>query len=133
AFVSLSQSALMDSATDRQAQRMARWTLAGSAGAVAGPLLVAAVLAAGASWRLAFMACAACSVMAWLAVAATGRTDPEDGSAAAGPGPGTAPPRAGDRVPADDESGWPRWAPALPTRPPPPPLRGPPPPPGADP
>ena len=33
-FVSLSQSALIDSATDRQAQRMARWTLAGSAGAV---------------------------------------------------------------------------------------------------
>jgi len=109
AFVSLSQSALMDSATDRQAQRMARWTLAGSAGAVAGPLLVAAVLAAGANWRLAFMACAACSVMAWLAVAATGRTDREDGSGAARPGPDTAPARTDDGAPADDDSAWPGW------------------------
>ena len=38
---------------------MARWTLAGSAGAVIGPLLVAAVLADGGSWRQAFVAVAA--------------------------------------------------------------------------
>src|SRR5260370_30239257 len=42
AFVSLTQSALMDAAPDRQAQHMARWTLAGSAGAGAGSPLVAA-------------------------------------------------------------------------------------------
>ena len=41
AFVSLTQAALMDAAPERQAQHMARWTLAGSAGAVAGPLLAA--------------------------------------------------------------------------------------------
>ena len=111
AFVSLSQSALIDSATDRQAQRMARWTLAGSAGAVAGPLLVAAMLAAGRSWRLAFMTCAACSVVAWLAVAATGRADRVGGSVAAGPDPGaaSAPHRTGDGAPADDDSHWPGW------------------------
>ena len=106
-FVSLSQSALIDSATDRQAQRMARWTLAGSAGAVAGPLLVAAVLAAGGSWRLAFMACGACSVLAWLAVAVTGRTD-ATGVPAAGPARASARAETGDCTPDDDdESGWP--------------------------
>ena len=36
AFVSLTQSALMDSAPERQAQHMARWRLAGSAGAAGG-------------------------------------------------------------------------------------------------
>jgi MFS transporter, FSR family, fosmidomycin resistance protein len=108
-FVSLSQSALIDSATDRQAQRMARWTLAGSAGAVAGPLLVAAVLAAGGSWRLAFMACAACSVMAWLVVAATGRTHRAGGPVVAGPDPDPAAVRTDHGAPADDDSGWPGW------------------------
>jgi len=104
-FVSLSQSALIDSATDGQAQRMARWTLAGSAGAVAGPLLVAAVLAAGGSWRLAFMACGACSALAWLAVAVTGRTD-ATGVPAAGQATDSARAETGDCAP-DDESGWP--------------------------
>jgi FSR family fosmidomycin resistance protein-like MFS transporter len=108
-FVSLSQSALMDSATDRQAQRMARWTLAGSAGGVAGPLLVAAVLAAGGSWRLAFTACAACSVLAWFLVAATGRTDRAGASVTAGFDPDAAPDRTGDGAPADDDSRWPGW------------------------
>jgi FSR family fosmidomycin resistance protein-like MFS transporter len=112
-FVSLSQAALLDSATDRQAQRMARWTLAGSAGAVAGPLLVAAVLGVGGSWRSAFMGCAACSVVAWLAVAATGRTDRAGGSVAAGPDPGAALARADDGAAADDKSGWPGWRGAI--------------------
>jgi MFS transporter, FSR family, fosmidomycin resistance protein len=111
-FVSLSQSALIDSATERQAQRMARWTLAGSAGALTGPLLVAAVLASGGSWRLAFMACAACSVLAWLAVAATGRADGAGGQAA-GAERGPAPAEAADRDSAGDESGWPGWRPAI--------------------
>jgi FSR family fosmidomycin resistance protein-like MFS transporter len=88
---------------------MARWTLAGSAGAVAGPLLVAAVLAVGGSWRLAFMACAACSVLAWLAVTATGRADRAGGPVAAGPDSDTAPARTDEDAPVDDESGWPGW------------------------
>ena len=109
AFVSLSQSELMDSASERQAQRMARWTLAGSAGAVAGPLLVAAVLAGGGSWRLAFTACAACSAVAWLAVAATGRDDCAVEPASVGPDAGANPAATDGGAPADDESGWPGW------------------------
>jgi MFS transporter, FSR family, fosmidomycin resistance protein len=96
AFVSLTQSALMDAAPDRQAQHMARWTLAGSVGAVAGSVLVAAVLGAGGGWRLTFVLVAGCGLAAWLAVAATGRAD--TGAA------------SGD-VTADEEagSGWPGW------------------------
>ena len=51
AFVSLTQAEIMDAWPDRQARVMARWDLAGSTGAVAGPLLLAAVLASGGGWR----------------------------------------------------------------------------------
>ena len=95
-FVSLTQSALMDAAPERQAQHMARWTLAGSLGAVAGPLLVSAVLAGGGTWRVAFILVAAGSVLAWLAVGATSRAGQARGAG------------SGDEE-ADDESGWPGW------------------------
>ena len=81
-FVSLTQAALMDSAPDRRAQHMARWTLAGSIGRVAGPLLVAVVLGAGGSWRLAFVLIAGCGVAAWLRVAWTGAGARSAGNAA---------------------------------------------------
>jgi predicted MFS family arabinose efflux permease len=71
-FVSLTQAGLMDSAGGRRAQLMARWTLAGSVGAVTGPILVAVVLGAGGTWRLAFVLIACCSAAAWCAVALTG-------------------------------------------------------------
>lgn len=51
AFVSLSQAALMDEAPDRHEQNMARWTLAGSVGVVAGPLLLGAAIWIGSGWR----------------------------------------------------------------------------------
>jgi MFS transporter, FSR family, fosmidomycin resistance protein len=73
AFVSLTQSALLDADPPRRAQLMARWTLAGAAGDVAGPLLVAAVLAAGGGWRLSFALVGAAGAVSWLAVAAVGR------------------------------------------------------------
>jgi MFS transporter, FSR family, fosmidomycin resistance protein len=73
-FVSLTQSAIMDADPDRRAQHMARWTLAGSVGDVAGPLLVAAVLAAGGNWRAAFALVAVAAAVSWLAVAAAGNT-----------------------------------------------------------
>jgi FSR family fosmidomycin resistance protein-like MFS transporter len=106
AFVSLTQSALMDTYPDRRAQLMARWTLAGAAGAVAGPLLVAAVLAAGGSWRLAFLLVAAAGTVSWLAVMTASPTPH-------GPGPdGTA--DGESTVPEDDESGpWPGLRAAL--------------------
>jgi MFS transporter, FSR family, fosmidomycin resistance protein len=51
AFVGLSQAALVDLDPDRGERRMAAWTLAGGVGAVGGPLLLAAAVAAGAGWR----------------------------------------------------------------------------------
>ena len=68
AFVSLTQADLMDAWPDRQAQVMTRWDLAGSTGAVAGPLLLTAVLAAGGGWRVAYLALAAAAAAAWLGI-----------------------------------------------------------------
>jgi FSR family fosmidomycin resistance protein-like MFS transporter len=73
AFVSLTQSALMDADPDRRPQHMARWTLAGSVGAVSGPLVVAVVLAGGGSWRLAYLLLAAAGTAAWLGLARLGQ------------------------------------------------------------
>ena len=66
AFVSLTQAEIMDAWPDRQAQVMARWDLAGSAGAVAGPLLLTAVLAAGGGWRAGYLVLAGLAALAWL-------------------------------------------------------------------
>jgi FSR family fosmidomycin resistance protein-like MFS transporter len=52
AFVSLSQATLMDQDPGRRELSMARWTLAGSLGVVAGPILLTVILSAGGSWRL---------------------------------------------------------------------------------
>ena len=72
AFVSLTQSGLMDADPGRREQHMARWNLAGSAGAVAGPVLLAGVLAAGGGWRAAYLVLAGCAAVAWLGVARRG-------------------------------------------------------------
>lgn len=64
AFVSLSQAALMDADPARREHNMARWTLAGSVGVVAGPLAVSAAIALGASWRGLFGAFAALTLVA---------------------------------------------------------------------
>jgi MFS transporter, FSR family, fosmidomycin resistance protein len=66
AFVSLTQAELMDAWPDRRTQVMARWDLAGWAGAVAGPLLLTAVLAAGGGWRTAYLVLAGVAAVAWL-------------------------------------------------------------------
>ena len=62
AFVGLSQATLMDAAPERREENMTRWTIAGSAGAVAGPALLAAAVALGVGWRGAFVAFAAIAV-----------------------------------------------------------------------
>jgi MFS transporter, FSR family, fosmidomycin resistance protein len=72
AFVGLTQSGLMAAEPARQEQLMARWNLAGSAGAVAGPLLLIAVLAAGGSWRVAYLLLAAAALAAWAVLARSG-------------------------------------------------------------
>jgi FSR family fosmidomycin resistance protein-like MFS transporter len=73
AFVGLTEAQQLDDAPARRAQFMARWTLAGAAGAVAGPLLLAAVVAAGGSWRTAYLVTAAAAAVAWLGLAVAGR------------------------------------------------------------
>ena len=69
AFVSLTQASLMDADPGRQDQHMARWTLAGSLGAVLGPLLLTGILAAGGGWRAGYLVAAAAAGVAWLGVA----------------------------------------------------------------
>ncbi|HYX58889.1 MAG TPA: MFS transporter [Streptosporangiaceae bacterium] len=83
AFVSLTQAEIMDAWPDRQAQLMARWDLAGAAGAVAGPLLLTAVLASGGSWRAGYLVLAGISALIWLGALLRGRPRPESRSAAA--------------------------------------------------
>jgi MFS transporter, FSR family, fosmidomycin resistance protein len=58
AFVSLSQATLMDTDPSRHEQNMARWTFAGSVGAVAGTAAVGAGTAFGVDWRVLFLAMA---------------------------------------------------------------------------
>jgi FSR family fosmidomycin resistance protein-like MFS transporter len=55
AFVTLSQSALMDLDHGRHEKNMARWALAGSLGVVLGPLSLAGALSAGLGWRQLFV------------------------------------------------------------------------------
>ena len=93
AFVSLTQASLMDADPGRQEQHMARWTLAGSLGAVAGPLLLTAILAAGGSWRDGYLVAAAVAAVAWLGAArwppqAAPPARPGEPGPAGEPGPG---------------------------------------------
>jgi MFS transporter, FSR family, fosmidomycin resistance protein len=91
AFVSLTQSGLMDADPARREQHMARWNLAGAAGSVAGPALLLAVLAAGGGWRSAYLVLAVAAAAAWLGVARNAprpaRPDPPDAAAHIHPDP----------------------------------------------
>jgi FSR family fosmidomycin resistance protein-like MFS transporter len=91
AFVSLTQAEIMDAWPDRQARVMARWDLAGSTGAVAGPLLLTAVLAGGGGWRAGYLVLAALSALIWL------------GAYLRGPAPGADSPRAGGKAGGEQE------------------------------
>jgi FSR family fosmidomycin resistance protein-like MFS transporter len=68
AFVSLSQATLMDLDPARRELGMARWTLAGAFGVMAGPLLLSLVLALGGSWRLPLAGLAAGALLLTAAV-----------------------------------------------------------------
>ena len=83
AFVSLTQAEIMDARPDRQAQVMARWDLAGAAGAVAGPLLLTAVLASGGNWRAGYLVLAGISALIWLGALLRGRPKADGRPAAA--------------------------------------------------
>jgi FSR family fosmidomycin resistance protein-like MFS transporter len=79
AFVSLSQATLMDVDPDGRERNMARWTLVGSVGVVAGPLLLAATVALGGGWREPFAGLALVALMLTLAARAL-PTPPRNGS-----------------------------------------------------
>src|SRR5688572_24991192 len=63
AFVSLSQATLMDTEPARHEQNMARWTFAGSLGAVGGTLLVSGAAFVGLDWRVLFLLMAALTAL----------------------------------------------------------------------
>jgi FSR family fosmidomycin resistance protein-like MFS transporter len=63
AFVSLSQASLMDTDPARHNHNMARWTVAGSVGVVAGPLLLSATLSLDQSWRSVFWLIAVLAIL----------------------------------------------------------------------
>jgi len=75
AFVSLSQASLMDLQPERREHNMARWTFAGAVGAVAGPVLLAAVAWAGLGWRELFLGFAVLAGVLALLVARAPDTD----------------------------------------------------------
>lgn len=58
AYVNLSQATLIDRNPDRAEHTMARWTLLGSIGVAAAPLLLTLLFAIGTSWRGAYLALA---------------------------------------------------------------------------
>jgi FSR family fosmidomycin resistance protein-like MFS transporter len=68
AFVSLSQATLMDLDPGRRELGMARWTLAGSLGVVAGPTVLALILSSGGSWRIPMLFFAAAAFLLALAL-----------------------------------------------------------------
>jgi FSR family fosmidomycin resistance protein-like MFS transporter len=68
AFVSLSQSSLMDAEPARHEQNMARWTFAGSLGVVLGPLLLSGMVFIGFGWRGVFIALAGLTILVLLFV-----------------------------------------------------------------
>jgi len=81
AFVSLSQATLMDVDPARHEHNMARWTLAGSLGVVAGPLALGAAVALDRGWRVLFAGFAALALFLLLLASrfrfANGRADGE--------------------------------------------------------
>ena len=67
AFVSLSQATLMDADPARHEQNMARWTLAGSVGVVAGPIALGVTTTLGLEWRGLFLAFAGLTLIPLIA------------------------------------------------------------------
>jgi FSR family fosmidomycin resistance protein-like MFS transporter len=77
AFVSLAQATLMDSDPAARDRNMARWTLAGSIGYVAGPVLIAGGVVLGLGWRGVLLGLAFTALpLAFAARRVTGRPSP---------------------------------------------------------
>lgn len=73
AFVSISQASLMDMAPRQREVNMARWSLAGTLGNLAGPLILTAAVAIGVGWRPAFWLIAIFAIAAVVAILRTSR------------------------------------------------------------
>jgi len=86
AFVSLSQATLMDADTARHEQNMARWTLAGSVGVVAGPIALGAATTLGLGWRRLFLLFAGSTLIPLVAAYRFQMTGGRWGSGETGPG-----------------------------------------------
>jgi FSR family fosmidomycin resistance protein-like MFS transporter len=84
AFVSLSQASLMDVDPSRHEQAMARWTLAGSIGVLAGPLTLGLAALVGFGWRSLFLGFAVLTLAPLLAAWRTLRPSPYEKGAASG-------------------------------------------------
>jgi MFS family permease len=91
------QSELVAASPAAGARAMTRWVLFGSVGDVLTPLLVAVVLGAGGSYRVAFVAAAALVLLQGTALIATGESDAPTSGAAQRPAP------AGGEDPEDPE------------------------------
>jgi len=84
AFASLSQSSLMDLQPDRREKNMARWTLVGSIGVVAGPVVLLVAVSAGVGWRGTFLLFAALTAPLVLLAARTTPAGASETTMAAG-------------------------------------------------
>jgi len=65
AFVSLSQATWMDIEPASTERNMARWVVAGSIGAVIGPLVLGVAVATGSGWRGATIAAVTTTIPVW--------------------------------------------------------------------
>lgn len=63
AFVTLAQGSLMDLHPGKEERMMVRWSLAGSLGNLAGPVLLAGVFAAGLTWRWGYFGLAVAALL----------------------------------------------------------------------
>jgi FSR family fosmidomycin resistance protein-like MFS transporter len=88
ALVEPAQATLMDLQPAQRAAGMARWTLVGSLGAVAGPLALGAAVVAGGGWRLAMFALALAGLATALASARLREPAPAADEEEDGPGAG---------------------------------------------
>jgi FSR family fosmidomycin resistance protein-like MFS transporter len=83
AFVTLSQASLIEASPGREAPVMARWTAAGSLGALLGPAVMAASLVLGRGWRPPYVLLGGCVVL--LALLSPSRPLPAGHRREAGP------------------------------------------------
>jgi MFS transporter, FSR family, fosmidomycin resistance protein len=109
ALVGTAQTALMDLRDRAREQAMARWTLAGSVGAVLGPLVLAGSIALGGGWRPPLLALALAGLLAVRGAAMLPASRPQPTPP---PAPPTPPAGAAETAPGDPACEAPEGEPA---------------------